>query len=396
MNASILANKSIVKDRRYDCLPEFDERSRMFLSRDRLPVDAPIYDKSWPINIWLDQGNEGACVGFGFSHELAAEPVVVAGVTNDFARTLYRRARQLDEWPGEEYEGTSVLAGAKACQEIGDIEEYYWATSSKEVAQAISHLGPVVIGVNWHEGMENTDRDGFIWPVGAVRGGHCTFLREVTKVSIPLPDGSMFYFRGRNSWGPIWGLKGEFLITERALQELVDAGGAFCVPVTRADTGKKPAPVVPKKKKPWWQFWAVAAACLLSACSTYPALYDSPLDTGDPNGKYVATVINVHDGDTITADVDLGMSVHVLEKFRLLGIDTPELHTAEGKAVRDALASRIKGKLVAMKITKKDKYGRWLAEIFVGKENLNQWLVRTGRAKPYAGEGEKPYNAARP
>jgi hypothetical protein len=237
----ILANFSISFDRRLDCLPAFDEKSRAFLSRDLLE-GATVVTKQWPLAVQLDQGNEGACVGFGFSHELAAEPYPVEGVTSEGARLLYRRAQQLDEWPGTRYEGTSVLAGAKACVESGFIEKYFWATSAREVAQAISHIGPVVIGVNWHDNMEDVDEDGFIYPSGPVRGGHCVCLNGVL-----VNDGEIIFI-GKNSWGPNWGTNGNFQITEAGLQVLVDSGGAFCVPTTRAMTGSWP-----ERRRRWWE-----------------------------------------------------------------------------------------------------------------------------------------------
>jgi len=242
--STVLANRSITHDPRLDCIPEFDERSRAFLVRDLVEPDAEVITKLWPLETQLDQGNEGACVGFGFSHELAAEPFPVEDVTDAKARNIYKRAQQLDEWPGTNYEGTSVLAGAKTCKEGKFLEAYFWATSAREVAQAISHVGPVVIGINWLAGMENTDDAGFIHATGAVRGGHCVCLHGVTN-----KDGTI-WFTGKNSWGSGWGRDGGFFITESDLQILVESNGALCVPTTRSMTGTWPE----ARKRRWFDF----------------------------------------------------------------------------------------------------------------------------------------------
>ena len=59
--------------------------------------------------------------------------------------------------------------------------------------------------------------------------------------------------------------------------------------------------------------------------------------------EYKATITDVHDGDTVTADVDLGFHTWIHEeKFRLLGIDAPEVTgatKAAGIVARDACAA---------------------------------------------------------
>ena len=58
---------------------------------------------------WWDfynQGYEGACVGFGISR-LASQ--LNRKLYDGF--WLYHEAQKVDEWPGEDYEGTSVRAG---------------------------------------------------------------------------------------------------------------------------------------------------------------------------------------------------------------------------------------------------------------------------------------------
>jgi micrococcal nuclease len=100
---------------------------------------------------------------------------------------------------------------------------------------------------------------------------------------------------------------------------------------------------------------------------------------------YKALITAVYDGDTVTAEVDLGFRIKITERFRLLGINTPELRGDErekGLVSRDAVRQKILGKQVTIK-TKKDKkgkYGRYLGTIFLEEEegnfiNINEWIV---------------------
>jgi hypothetical protein len=214
------------RDRRLDRLPSFDERSKRFPIR-ALIGDPPLKPKRWTCLPRLDQGREGACCGFGWSHELAADPVRVK-VTDTTALAVYHRAQQLDEWPGEAYEGTSVLAGAKAVQEQGHLLEYRWAFSLDDVLATLSVHGPVVIGVDWHEGSMQTDARGYITPTGPVMGGHCTLLRGLIR------ERGQWVCVGRNSWSERWGVKGDFKLAASDLEFLLANSGEAVVPVRRA------------------------------------------------------------------------------------------------------------------------------------------------------------------
>ncbi len=104
--------------------------------------------------------------------------------------------------------------------------------------------------------------------------------------------------------------------------------------------------------------------------------------------QYKAKVISVYDGDTITAMVDLGFYHFQQMKFRLYGIDTPELRGEDrekGLAVRDIVREMILDKEVTINSykDKQEKYGRYLANIVIDGLDLNQWLVQNGHAKPY-------------
>jgi len=105
--------------------------------------------------------------------------------------------------------------------------------------------------------------------------------------------------------------------------------------------------------------------------------------------EYRAKIIDVYDGDTVTAVVDLGFLHYQEMKLRLYGIDTPELRGAEkieGRKVRDIVRGKILDERVTIKSykDKQGKYGRYLATIILDDGlNLNQWLIDNGHAKPY-------------
>jgi hypothetical protein len=63
---------------------------------------------------FYDQGEEGACVGFGVSR-LASQ---LNRKTYD-GFWLYHEAKKVDEFPGEDYEGTSVRAGLDVLRTLG-------------------------------------------------------------------------------------------------------------------------------------------------------------------------------------------------------------------------------------------------------------------------------------
>jgi len=210
-------------------------------------LQAPeIFTKKWEDYAYLDQGPDGQCVGFGISGELAAEPEVVPNIDYNFARGIYLDAKLIDEWPGEDYEGTSVLAGAKVAQNRGFYTSYLWADNELDMARTVSNYGPVVIGVDWYENMMDTDSKGFLHPTGEVVGGHC-----VVVIGINVENG---YYIIRNSWGQGWGDNGEAKISRADMIKLIAANGDVCKPVRVSqnpplpDDPNVPIPVPVKKK----------------------------------------------------------------------------------------------------------------------------------------------------
>lgn len=109
--------------------------------------------------------------------------------------------------------------------------------------------------------------------------------------------------------------------------------------------------------------------------------------------EYTAKITSVYDGDTVTGDVDLGFGIWIKkQKFRLMGIDTPEIRTKDkdekvrGYEARDRLRELILGKTVRIRSFGKGKYGRWLVDIFIedmDTRSVNQLLILEGHADHY-------------
>jgi endonuclease YncB( thermonuclease family) len=95
-----------------------------------------------------------------------------------------------------------------------------------------------------------------------------------------------------------------------------------------------------------------------------------------------ATIVNVVDGDTCDIELDLGFSVKMKLRFRLAGINAPEIGTPGAKEATDYLKSFLSYGVV-VKSTKLDKYGRYLAEIDCNGLNINQSMIDKKLAVPY-------------
>jgi len=233
LGATVLRDKrTVVRDKRYDRIKSFDPRSRNYDIKE-LVADKPLRKRHWTVKRVLDQGNDGACVGFGWAGELIATPAVNL-VDNKYAQTvIYWGAQKIDEFPGGEYpganpggqQGSSVLAGAKTVKSLGYIGEYRWAFNFQDVLKTLSNVGPVVVGTNWYYDMENVDQDGFIHIGGGIAGGHCYVLvgHDPAEKSVTI----------QNSWGENWGKKGQAKISYADLQRLLNEDGEACIPLHR-------------------------------------------------------------------------------------------------------------------------------------------------------------------
>lgn len=118
--------------------------------------------------------------------------------------------------------------------------------------------------------------------------------------------------------------------------------------------------------------------------------------------QYEAEILEVVDGDTLKVRIDLGFHVYIEETIRLARINTPETVQYKAQGIFDPAKVFILehapiGSVCVVQITRTEKYGRWLAELFYkpGERDrlkiladphvLNDDLVRAGLARPYAG-----------
>lgn len=221
-----LKNGNQSTDPRLGRIPQFDERSRNFNIRKIIGVDELVpRTYRWWCPAWLNQMDTPACVGFSVSHELAAYPVMVKNVTNQTALALYYSAQKLDEWPGENYAGTSVLGGIKAAQALGKIGEYRWAFNTMDLAITVSWFYPAIIGINWYEQMFIPNERGIITIGGDIAGGHAIMVRGYSA------ERNLFLMR--NSWGVGWGISGDCWISFADMDRLLNEQGEACIPVER-------------------------------------------------------------------------------------------------------------------------------------------------------------------
>ncbi len=126
-----------------------------------------------------------------------------------------------------------------------------------------------------------------------------------------------------------------------------------------------------------------------------------------PNDLYTykAKVLNVVDGDTFHAMIELGFGISVQNRLRLRSLDAPELISADGKLAKEALEKVLgvsepgentqsspgqslaqrgqglgKDKGIILIKTEKDpdQHGRFIADVWVANKNISEELLKSG------------------
>jgi hypothetical protein len=187
----------------------------------------------------LDQGQEGACTGFGLAtvvNYLLLRRKLPPDLTPVSARMLYEMAKRYDEWPGEYYEGSSARGAMKGWYRHGVCSEAllpyavdcknkpltqemladavrrplgaYYRVNHKDLIAMHSALAEVgilyataIVHAGWEP--EAIGDDGVITLQSQTLGGHA--------FAIVAYDERGFWIQ--NSWGETWGKEGFALIT---------------------------------------------------------------------------------------------------------------------------------------------------------------------------------------
>lgn len=113
----------------------------------------------------------------------------------------------------------------------------------------------------------------------------------------------------------------------------------------------------------------------------------APASTTARGAELACAVKSVYDGDTLTARCPSGEV-----KVRVFGIDAPEMGQKPwGERARDALRSLLSDRSsIRLQVKDQDRYGRTVAQVWVGERDAGLELVRQGRVIVYAQYNDAP------
>ncbi len=170
----------------------------------------------------LDQGNYGTCVGNGCAQWGNTLPVDDK-FDEKVARAIYYEATVLDgapddpDSPGGGQQGATVRSGVLALKARSRLNAYARSVTIADAAQWVLAKGPIIMGTDWQNDMFTPDANGFVKPTGGYAGGHCYLFKGYDSGSKVLTF--------LNSWGPDWGVLGEFKMHQADAETLFQSQG---------------------------------------------------------------------------------------------------------------------------------------------------------------------------
>ena len=208
------------------------------------------------VPVILDQGREGACTGFALAavinfHLVQNERCDTSRIDTEgvSSRMLYEMARRYDEWPGEDYEGSSARGTMKGWAAHGVVRNPAWTADMQGPGHLTDELAKAATSVPvgaYYRVMHRQIRDmhaalhetGILYATLMVHEGwhapgkpaiRYEYKRagKTKRISLPViqrrnrADGGHAVaivgytadgFIIQNSWGPDWGYKGFALL----------------------------------------------------------------------------------------------------------------------------------------------------------------------------------------
>lgn len=224
-------------ERIYNARPDtMDFRDKMYeATLSEVPVEIQLSSyQEYNVPI-LDQGSEGACTGFGLAtvaNYLLRRRKFWPDEQSVSPRMLYQLAKRYDEWPGEDYSGSSARGAMKGWHKHGLCKETCWPNATDvhwfnemrtsdamlrplgayyrvnhkdliAMHSAMSEVGVLYATATVHRGWQLIGSDGTIPYTEEDLGGHA--------FAIVAYDSKGFWIQ--NSWGEKWGKNGFALIS---------------------------------------------------------------------------------------------------------------------------------------------------------------------------------------
>jgi hypothetical protein len=189
----------------------------------------------------LDQGQEGACTGFALAAVIDSLNQRRGRDIRVSPRMLYEMARRHDEWPGDDYEGSSLRGAIRGWRNMGVCREELWPYRRQvgrltvprakdarnntigayyrlrpEISDfhaALNEVGAIVVSAQVHSGWDRPRRDRIPFRK-RTDGGHAFAVVGYNARG----------FWVQNSWGADWGDDGLGLwCYEDWIQNVMDA-----------------------------------------------------------------------------------------------------------------------------------------------------------------------------
>jgi micrococcal nuclease len=99
-----------------------------------------------------------------------------------------------------------------------------------------------------------------------------------------------------------------------------------------------------------------------------------------------AQIVKIVDGDTVDVEFDLGFHLKFKQRVRLHGVNTPERGQLGYKEATEFLTKYLNNYCTLDLEQTTDKYGRYIAWIYVDAVLINYEIIKNGFGVPYMEE----------